>query len=196
MSLRRLNGAEFYIHRSRACATFARVSKPPKGRDTVRCSVIRAGTSVLLVAGERLARYGFGDGHPFGPDRHAAFFAEFAARGLDKRVRIMETRAATREELQSFHTPAYVDLVARALGHAARAISTPATRPPGAASTKPRPTSSARTLLAAEQIMAGKARRAFIPIAGLHHASRGTPPASACSTTAAWRWKCCAGITA
>ena len=29
------------------------------------------------------------------------------------------------------------------------------------------------TLLAAEQIMAGKARRAFIPIAGLHHAARG-----------------------
>ena len=28
------------------------------------------------------------------------------------------------------------------------------------------------TLLAAEQIMAGKARRAFVPIAGLHHATR------------------------
>ena len=26
----------------------------------------------------KLARYGFGDGHPFGPDRHAAFCAEFA----------------------------------------------------------------------------------------------------------------------
>ena len=65
-----------------------------------------------MIAGERLARYGFGDGHPFGPDRHAAFFAEFSARGLDKRVRIMETRAATREELQSFHTPQYLDLVA------------------------------------------------------------------------------------
>ena len=46
------------------------------------------------MAGERLARYGFGDGHPFGPDRHAAFIAEFSKRGLDRRVRSLETRAA------------------------------------------------------------------------------------------------------
>jgi acetoin utilization protein AcuC len=52
------------------------------------------------------------------------------------------------------------------------------------------------TLLAAEQIMAGKVRRAFVPIAGLHHAARGGPRVSACSTTAAWPWKCCGGITA
>jgi acetoin utilization protein AcuC len=128
---------------------------------------------VLLVAGERLARYGFGDGHPFGPDRHAAFLAEFAARGLDKRVRIMETRAATREELLSFHTPKYVDLVAeRSLTGEGyldggdtpswRGVYEAAADVVGA------------TLLASEQIMAGKARRAFIPIAGLHHAARGS----------------------
>jgi acetoin utilization protein AcuC len=66
----------------------------------------------VVVAGERLARYGFGDGHPFGPDRHAAFMGEFAKRGLDRRVRLLETRAATREELQSFHTARYLDFVA------------------------------------------------------------------------------------
>ena len=52
----------------------------------------RAAFRVAVVVSERLARYGFGDGHPFGTDRHAAFVREFEARGLDKRVRILEPR--------------------------------------------------------------------------------------------------------
>jgi acetoin utilization protein AcuC len=124
------------------------------------------------VAGERLARYGFPEGHPFGTDRHAAFFAEFAARGLDKRVRIMETRAALRAELESFHTAEYLDLVAN------RSITgegfldagdTPAWRGVYEAAADV----VGATLLASDEIMAGRARRAFIPIAGLHHATRG-----------------------
>jgi acetoin utilization protein AcuC len=129
--------------------------------------------SVLVIAGERLARYGFGDGHPFGPDRHAAFFAEFAARGLDRRVRIMETRAATRAELESFHTTQYLDLVAeRSLTGEGflDAGDTPAWRGVYEAAADV----VGATLLAADQIMAGHARRAFIPIAGLHHAARGS----------------------
>jgi acetoin utilization protein AcuC len=128
--------------------------------------------SVLVIAGERLARYGFPDGHPFGPDRHAAFYAEFAARGLDKRVRLMETRAATREELQSFHTPQYLDIVAersRTGEGSLDAGDTPAFRGVYEAAADV----VGATLLASEEIMAGKARRAFIPIAGLHHAARG-----------------------
>jgi acetoin utilization protein AcuC len=126
----------------------------------------------VVVAGERLARYGFGDGHPFGPDRHAAFFAEFTARGLDKRVRILETRSATRAELESFHTPQYIDLVMQ------RSITgegfldagdTPAWRGVYEAAADV----VGGTLLAAEEIMSGRSRRAFIPIAGLHHAARG-----------------------
>jgi acetoin utilization protein AcuC len=131
-----------------------------------------AGPSVLVIAGERIARYGFPDGHPFGTDRHAAFLAEFAARGLDKRVRIMETRAATRAELESFHTPQYLDLVAdksvSGEGYL-DAGDTPAWRGVYEAAADV----VGATLLATEEIMSGKARRAFIPIAGLHHAARG-----------------------
>jgi acetoin utilization protein AcuC len=129
--------------------------------------------TVLVVAGERLARYGFPDGHPFGPDRHAAFIAEFSARGLDKRVRLMETRAATREELESFHTPEYVDkVVERSLTGQGYldAGDTPAWRGVFEAASDV----VGATLLASEEIMAGRARRAFIPIAGLHHAARGS----------------------
>ena len=64
-----------------------------------------------VVVGERLARYGFPDGHPFGPDRHAAFMREFEARGLDRRARLLEPREASYEELLAFHTPPYVDFV-------------------------------------------------------------------------------------
>jgi acetoin utilization protein AcuC len=126
---------------------------------------------VLVVAGERSARYGFPAGHPFGADRHAAFYAEFAARGLDKHVRIMETRAATRDELQSFHTPQYVEFVAEKSVSGEGFLDagdTPAFRGVYEAAADV----VGGTLLAAEQIMTGKARRAFVPIAGLHHATR------------------------
>ncbi|HET9475141.1 MAG TPA: hypothetical protein VFO82_14675 [Steroidobacteraceae bacterium] len=124
------------------------------------------------MAGERLARYGFPDGHPFGQDRHAAFFAEFSARGLDKRVRVVETRAATRSELESFHTAQYIDLVAnRSLTGEGYldAGDTPAWRGVYEAAADV----VGATLLAAEEIMAGRVRRGFVPIAGLHHAARG-----------------------
>src|SRR6266699_1640760 len=68
-------------------------------------------SNVAVVLGERLARYGFGDGHPFGPDRHGAFVREFEARGLDKRVRVLEPRTASEEELRAFHSPAYLEFV-------------------------------------------------------------------------------------
>src|ERR1700744_5526004 len=64
-----------------------------------------------VVVSERLARYGFGDGHPFGPDRHATFVREFESRGLDRRVQILEPRDASYAELLTFHTAAYLDFV-------------------------------------------------------------------------------------
>ena len=49
-------------------------------------------TNLGVVVSERLARYGFGAGHPFGPDRHAAFVREFESRGLHRRVQILDVR--------------------------------------------------------------------------------------------------------
>jgi acetoin utilization protein AcuC len=129
-------------------------------------------TPVALVAGEKIARYGFGDGHPFGPDRHDAFMRELRSESLDAAVSLLEARTATREEIETFHTPAFVDLVversASGQGYldagdtpAYRGIYEAACNVVGA------------TLTAVESIMEGRVRRAFIPIAGLHHASRG-----------------------
>ncbi len=127
--------------------------------------------NVVVIAGERLARYGFGDGHPFGPDRQAAFLREFGARSLDRKVRVLEPREASEEELRTFHTPAYLEFVrersASGQGYldggdtpAFRGVYEVAAAVVGA------------TLTGAEGIMSGGFRRAFVPIAGLHHAGR------------------------
>lgn len=127
---------------------------------------------VGVVTGERLARYGFPDGHPFGPDRHGAFLREFEARGLASQVRLMEPReAATYDELLAFHTPAFIEFVRersqRGQGYldsgdtpAFRGVYEAAANVVGA------------SLQAANAIMSGECRRAFVPIAGLHHATR------------------------
>ncbi|HPF26137.1 MAG: hypothetical protein R3F58_02490 [Steroidobacteraceae bacterium] len=128
--------------------------------------------NMLVVAGERAARYGFGDGHPFGPDRHAAFMREFVARKLDREVRVSDARRATRAELESFHTPQYLDLVedrSRSGQGYLDAGDTPAWRGVYEAAADV----VGATLLATEALMSGEARRAFVPIAGLHHAARG-----------------------
>jgi acetoin utilization protein AcuC len=128
-------------------------------------------TNLGVVVSERLARYGFGAGHPFGPDRHAAFVREFEARGLHRRVQILEPRDASYEELRSFHTADYVELVRE------RSVSgqgfldggdTPAFRGVYEAAA----VVVGATLNASFAIMSGQCRRAFVPIAGLHHAGR------------------------
>jgi len=53
---------------------------------------------LAVVVGERIARYGFGEGHPFGPDRHGAFLREFEQRGLDQRALMLEPRMLLLDE--------------------------------------------------------------------------------------------------
>ena len=128
-------------------------------------------TSTCVVAGERIARYGFPDGHPFGPDRHDAFWRELVAQGLDAQVLQLAPRRASRAELEQFHDPGYIDfVVARsATGEgfldggdtpAFKGVFEAACDVVGA------------SLVAAAAVMDGRARRAFVPIAGLHHAGR------------------------
>jgi acetoin utilization protein AcuC len=126
---------------------------------------------VGVVVSDRLARYGFGDSHPFGPDRHAAFMREFLSRGLDARTVLVEPREAGYEELLAFHTPAYVDFVRERSATGQGCLDggdTPAFRGVYEAAA----VVVGATLNAAEAVMAGRCRRAFVPIAGLHHAGR------------------------
>jgi acetoin utilization protein AcuC len=129
-------------------------------------------SQVAAIVSERLARYGFADGHPFGPDRLAAFVREFEASGLQRRVQILEPRVASDEELRSFHTAAYLEFVREASASGAGTLDggdTPAFRGVYEAAA----TVVGATLNAMQAIMRGECRRAFVPIAGLHHAARG-----------------------
>lgn len=126
---------------------------------------------VLLVAGELLARYGFPDGHAFGTDRHGAFMREFESRGLASRVALAEPVSASREDLLLFHTPQHVAFVAERSERGQGMLDagdTPCFRGVFEAAC----TVVGSTLLATDAIMHGEARRAFVPIAGLHHATR------------------------
>jgi len=125
-----------------------------------------------LVAGERIARYAFGDGHPFGPDRHDAFFRALTAAGLDRRVRMLAPRRATRDELLLFHTPEYVDLV-EARSAAGEGYLDAGDTPAWKGMFEAACDVVGAALVATEALMGGQARRAFVPIAGLHHAGRG-----------------------
>jgi acetoin utilization protein AcuC len=128
-------------------------------------------SEVAVVLGERLARYGFGDGHPFGPDRHAAFLREFQQRGLEGRTQVLEPRDALIGELQLFHTPEHIRFVMERSQSGSGYLDggdTPAYRGVFEAAA----CVVGASLTATDWILAGTRRRAFVPIGGLHHASR------------------------
>ncbi|MGD2137304.1 MAG: acetoin utilization protein AcuC [Gammaproteobacteria bacterium] len=124
-----------------------------------------------VYIGEDLARYGFGQGHPFGPDRMDAFWETARAAGLDRRVEVCRPVAAPRTSIERFHTRAYVDRVMAQSQSGAGFLDlgdTPAF--PGVYEAAACVAGS--VLDAVERLVSGACRRAFVPIAGLHHARR------------------------
>jgi acetoin utilization protein AcuC len=124
-----------------------------------------------VYIGEDLARYGFGAGHPFGPDRLGAFWQQACAAGLDRQVRQCVPVAVERSVIERFHSPAYVERVIRQSATGEGYLDcgdTPAF--PGIYESACYVVGS--VLDAIEHILAGDCRQAFVPIAGLHHARR------------------------
>jgi acetoin utilization protein AcuC len=127
--------------------------------------------TVLVLKGENIAAYGFGRDHPFGPDRHDAFHHELASKGIAAAVELRAAESATREELLAFHSAEYVDRVAsccRAGDGFLDGGDTPAQKGLDEAAGAV----VGASVDAMETIMAGLVQRAFVPIAGLHHAGR------------------------
>jgi acetoin utilization protein AcuC len=126
---------------------------------------------VLLISGPEIARYGFPNGHPFGTDRHGAFMARLEQSPVAATLARRAARPATREELEYFHTPAYVDRVIELSQRGSGLLDagdTPAF--PGVYEAAANVVGGTLEALAA--IVTGPERRAFIPIGGLHHAAR------------------------
>ena len=126
---------------------------------------------MYVYKGDALANYGFGEGHPFGVDRHEAFQTELANAELGTAIQYKEPRRASVDELALFHTAKYIDFVSRMSQEGQGFLDdgdTPAY--PGIFDTASDVVGT--TLAAVDAIMEGKSNRAFVPIAGLHHAGR------------------------
>ncbi|MEZ4383332.1 MAG: hypothetical protein R3A79_18530 [Nannocystaceae bacterium] len=127
---------------------------------------------VLVYRGEALGAYGYADKPWFLPDvRLAAFLRAAEDRGLAARVRWIEAPPAADADLHRFHPPAHVAMIRRRCAAEDGALDHGAT--PARASVERAATHVAGAVIdAAARILAGEARRAFVPIAGFHHAHR------------------------
>jgi acetoin utilization protein AcuC len=131
----------------------------------------KADIPVCVTYGAALARYGFGDGHPFGPDRMDAFWHYLQQQGLASQVHIIEPSEADSSAIARFHSAEYIAQVQRQSQSGEGYLDygdTPAF--PGiyeAAATV-----AGSVLAAVQALVEGECRRAFVPIAGLHHARR------------------------
>ena len=124
-----------------------------------------------LYHGAALARYGFGEGHPFGPDRLDAFWKETVREGLDRKVTLLDPRECDARALRRFHTAAYLERVHGQSAEGAGYLDcgdTPAFRGVWEAAS----TVVGCGLDALARIMRGDLAKVFVPIAGLHHARR------------------------
>lgn len=128
---------------------------------------------VSVYIGEGLAHYGFGHGHPFGLDRYDAFLKEFNKRGLNQKVSLQSPVIASDQQILLFHTEEYLKQVKRqsvtGMGYLDLGDTPAFTGCYEAAATVV-----GTTLAAVDRVIKGESKRAFIPIAGLHHARRNT----------------------
>lgn len=124
-----------------------------------------------VYLGELLTRYHFGETHPFGPKRYAAFASEFHAQGLARQSRIMAPVMGTATQLSYFHDTAYIHKV-DALSQLGHGYLDCGNTPAFVGMYEAALAVVGTTLDAVRCIMQGDSTRAFIPIAGLHHARR------------------------
>ena len=128
-------------------------------------------TGTCVYIGGDLARYGFGRGHPFGPDRLDAFWKHAQAAGLEERVTCCAPVSADRASLERFHTPEYIDRVIRQSKTGTGYLDlgdTPAFSGVYEAACYV----VGSVLDAVKRLQANECRHVFVPIAGLHHARR------------------------
>ncbi len=129
----------------------------------------RNDTCVYL--GQPLADYGFKDGHPFGPQRHNVFQAELLNRNLDKSLDILQPVKASRDLIELFHTSDYIEKV-QDYSKLGNGYLDQGDTPSFVGMFEAASNVAGSVTDAIDRIMAKQYRRAFSPIAGLHHARR------------------------
>jgi acetoin utilization protein AcuC len=140
-------------------------------------SKIQLMSKTAVFFGEELAKYGFGETHPFNSNRIYSFWSKFCALNLDKsdHIQIERPEIAKEEFLLRFHDPEYIDLVRQSskLGTGFLDLGdTPAYRGVFESSCYVVGTSLKALKIVMEKT--GGIVHAFNPVGGLHHARRGS----------------------
>lgn len=130
-----------------------------------------AEVQLCVWSGPALARYGFGVGHPFGNERLEVFWDGLRAAGLEARVRVCEPVQADDALLGRFHGGGYVGRV-KALSRVGSGFLDYGDTPAYPGVYEAAATVAGSVVAAAEALLEGCCRRAFVPVAGLHHARR------------------------
>lgn len=127
--------------------------------------------TVSVYYGKQLGAYGFGEDHPFGVDRQQAFWDEFIERKLDQKTTVQQPVQATEDDLLLFHTAEYVEKV-RTLSQRGEGFLDAGDTPAIKGIYEAAACVAGSVIDAAEKILNNETTRAFVPIAGLHHAYR------------------------
>jgi len=124
-----------------------------------------------VYLGDELASYSFGDDHPFGPMRHHVFKQAFYEKGLDRKTDVLSPFIADQHTIELFHTHEYVEKVKEQSKFGTGYLDQGDT--PAFIGMFEAASYVAGTVCnAIDRLMTGDYKRAFIPIAGLHHARR------------------------
>lgn len=126
---------------------------------------------VAVYGGAELLSYGYDEKPWFLPNRAQALFDELARRGLDRRVELLTAPPADDADILLFHSRAHLDFVRLRCAEGTGAFDN------GATPARPHVETAATHMVgavmdAARRILAGDLERAFVPIAGFHHAHR------------------------
>ena len=129
--------------------------------------------SCAVYLGDELARYAFGDNHPFGPLRHDAFKQALYSQQLDKEIDILPPTATTQNILELFHRHEYIEKVKRMSNFGTGFLDLGDT-PAFIGMYEAVLNVAGSVCNAIDRLMTNEYKRTFIPIAGLHHARRHT----------------------
>ncbi|MDX5150892.1 MAG: acetoin utilization protein AcuC [Acidiferrobacterales bacterium] len=138
---------------------------------TAPTTVQTESVQVCVFTGEALGAYSFGEAHPFGPARQTAFLELFQENDLDKRTKICKPAQAPQETIELFHSHDYVEWVKK-LSEQGTGLLDAGDTPAFPRMYEAAATVVGTTVSAVDKVMSSNCLRAFIPIAGLHHARR------------------------
>lgn len=124
-----------------------------------------------VYLGEELAAYGFGHDHPFGPKRHQVFEQAFYKQSLHEKVDVLAPQTIEQNVLELFHSHDYVEQV-KQQSRLGTGFLDQGDTPAFIGMFEAASIVAGSVCNAVDRIINNEYQRAFIPIAGLHHARR------------------------